>query len=1158
MRDESGNENLPKTSAGGSPVGAAASEGEQARPMPQPASLPSHVHLLPPPLHLCLRGLASLQLAVVAIAVYAVVLAAATFIEKYHGSAAARGAVYDTAWFAAIHVVLAVNVLSAMLIRLPWRWRQIGFLVTHGGILVLLAGCALTHWKGVEAQLSVYEGHAAHVAAIDRPQKDGEDEKAEPLDLGFQVYLHQFRRRLDPGSGMPSLYSSRVDFLALSNPPKPLKDEKKLREDVLITLNAPVDFTDPQKGRTYRFFQASFREPWLPGDAEFDELAGDDRSRDQIYLSVLSMNYDPGRGLKYLGSLLIVVGIGIVYDLRRVAVDKSLAVSHAPSTSALRREIMLASVAVFFLGASVHAEDEPLDWSTWRHLPVLSEGRVAPLDTFARQTVEMICGRANPALRMSDAQSDGETRKFEAAKLFFSWLVEPEKWEHVPFLPADEELRKYLYLRLWDKDGRWLRGASPAELEGGGPLLRRWDKLHQRVEEGRNLDLSSTEKDIGRLLDALGKYRRLTLDPKSPQNLLWWPSNRARMAADALKRLSGDPEVAKRISSDAKTAKLAVQVVDAWQKIIAAMHGGGLSREKIEPAVAEFARAADRLASRLATPDDAALTALAVNLRHQAAEMQMAFYGAGEILRLVPALDAGALEENRTPEDDASPWLSFQALLYGSDDLLRAYPQSELKKVRKAFTEVKAAYLDRGAADRPHKFSVAMKRFAESLRALAERIEPLRQQLPLRHRDRELIEATAYPPAGSTAAEVFYNRLDPFFWSWAVSLAATLCLVLAVGRWREQMFWLGAAVLVAGQAIGIAGMGLRGYITGLAPLTGMFETVEFVALYAGLLGLWFTLSPLWRGNLRPRCDEGEGWALQCPPTEAGSAITSAAGAGETPAPQHLVGTEVPTPRAHEDFVFQRRLFAVAGAIVSFTAAALAYYAPATVMHRDIGAVTPILRDNFWLAVHVVTIMASYASAAVALILGCIALGYYLFGRYSDESNTHRLPPEACHTLAGFIYTAIKITVLLLAAGTILGALWADQAWGHFWSWDPKETWALISLLVYLLILHLRCLILRTRSLGWSGDFAMAVAAVFGFTAIVCTWYFVNFVWGSGMHSYGSGSGGMWAVIGAIAATWLFLSAAAARHLLEIVGRSLPASPQPSPIAENEETGGTSC
>ena len=87
-------------------------------------------------------------------------------------------------------------------------------------------------------------------------------------------------------------------------------------------------------------------------------------------------------------------------------------------------------------------------------------------------------------------------------------------------------------------------------------------------------------------------------------------------------------------------------------------------------------------------------------------------------------------------------------------------------------------------------------------------------------------------------------------------------------------------------------------------------------------------------------------------------------------------------------------------------------------------------------------------------------------------------------------------MLLLTAGTILGALWADKAWGRFWAWDPKEVWALISLLVYLLMLH-------TRHAGWSRNFGMAFTAVFGFTAILFTWYGVNFMMGSGMHSYGS-------------------------------------------------------
>jgi cytochrome c biogenesis factor len=189
----------------------------------------------------------------------------------------------------------------------------------------------------------------------------------------------------------------------------------------------------------------------------------------------------------------------------------------------------------------------------------------------------------------------------------------------------------------------------------------------------------------------------------------------------------------------------------------------------------------------------------------------------------------------------------------------------------------------------------------------------------------------------------------------------------------------------------------------------------------------------------------------------------------------------------------------------------------------LGSAAPILRDNFWLAVHVVTIMTSYASAAIALILGNIALGYYLFGRYRD-----RRPPEACAVLAGFTYTAIQITVLLLTAGTILGALWADKAWGRFWGWDPKEVWALVSLLVYILILH-------ARYVGWSGNFGMAVAAVLGATAVLFTYYGVNFLLDAGMHSYGSGSGGKWQVVSVVGLEWLFLAAAATRYMIEMGG-----------------------
>ncbi|MGD0384030.1 MAG: cytochrome c biogenesis protein CcsA, partial [Thermoguttaceae bacterium] len=205
--------------------------------------------------------------------------------------------------------------------------------------------------------------------------------------------------------------------------------------------------------------------------------------------------------------------------------------------------------------------------------------------------------------------------------------------------------------------------------------------------------------------------------------------------------------------------------------------------------------------------------------------------------------------------------------------------------------------------------------------------------------------------------------------------------------------------------------------------------------------------------------------------------------------------------------------------------------------------------------------------ALAWGLGNIALGYYLLGRYRDaepaqdipslfgrgvrgepltltlsghrpkvgrerglEENLSghafaRRPPEICATLAGFIYKATQVAVLLLAAGTILGALWADVAWGRFWGWDAKEVWALVSLLVYITILH-------GRYAGWSGNFGLAVGSVLGATAILMAWYGVNFFLGSGLHSYASGAGGQWEVGTAIVINWIFVLAAAFRYRLE--------------------------
>ena len=135
------------------------------------------------------------------------------------------------------------------------------------------------------------------------------------IDLGFDVYLNKFTRKLDPGTSQPSHYSSEVDFLELNETTK-AKKQKKLQEDVLISMNAPVDFADPKTGISYRLFQSSFNGPFEPGNPLFERIVGEDLDRERLFLSVLSINHDPGRGLKYVGSLLIVLGIFIMYYMR--------------------------------------------------------------------------------------------------------------------------------------------------------------------------------------------------------------------------------------------------------------------------------------------------------------------------------------------------------------------------------------------------------------------------------------------------------------------------------------------------------------------------------------------------------------------------------------------------------------------------------------------------------------------------------------------------------------------------------------------------------------------------------------------------------------------------------------------------------------------------
>jgi ABC-type transport system involved in cytochrome c biogenesis permease subunit len=163
----------------------------------------------------------------------------------------------------------------------------------------------------------------------------------------------------------------------------------------------------------------------------------------------------------------------------------------------------------------------------------------------------------------------------------------------------------------------------------------------------------------------------------------------------------------------------------------------------------------------------------------------------------------------------------------------------------------------------------------------------------------------------------------------------------------------------------------------------------------------------------------------------------------------------------------------------------------SVLDPSINPLVPVLRNNFWLTIHVLTITLSYGAFTLALGVANFTVGLYLF-------RPERTQPQ--QTLQLFIYRSIQIGVVLLAAGTILGGVWANQSWGRFWGWDPKEVWALIALLGYLALLH-------GRFAGWVKGFGLTIGAIVAYLLILMAWYGVNFILGVGLHSYGFSSGG---------------------------------------------------
>ncbi len=292
-----------------------------------------------------------------------------------------------------------------------------------------------------------------------------------------------------------------------------------------------------------------------------------------------------------------------------------------------------------------------------------------------------------------------------------------------------------------------------------------------------------------------------------------------------------------------------------------------------------------------------------------------------------------------------------------------------------------------------------------------------------------------YPGTDTIERELWYNRVNPFRKAWLFSLLATLALAggLLFGlRWRKAgggLYVAGLLASVGCLAWAIAGFVCRVTIAGRPPVSNMYESLIWVAFMVLVCGLLL------------------------------------------------------------EAVYRRGIIALAATLVATLGFVLADQLPLT-FSPALQPLQAVLRSNYWLVVHVLPMVSSYAPFALAWGLGNLNLGLILFA--PDRR-------DLIQALSLFCYRAIQIGVLLLFLGTMLGGFWAAESWGRFWGWDPKEVWALIALLCYLIPLH-------ARYLGWVRDFGLAVGAVVCFAAVVMAWYGVNFVLGAGLHSYGFGNG----------------------------------------------------
>jgi len=817
-------------------------------------------------------------------------------------------------------------------------------------------------------------------------------------------------------------------------------------------------------------------------------------------------------------------------------------------------------------------------------LPLMHTGRIKPLDTVAREEIKLIYTRETIQL----PGEDGKTiTRWSPVAAFLDWTVRPKFWDNQPIIAVEYLPLKRLILAEQVKDGLETVAGKAKTSEADRTRIKAVLALAEidagairsvvregTLDEADALTLEKLATKVGEETRWLSpddlEEAEVTIEGKKTPFVAWLDQI-TRMGGDEGSMSGGAP---KRSDLEQKAFEVGIKL--GHYRAIRDKQGMGMVPLLVMPRPTNPAMLAFSSDSYKKAVESRGQGLSTLELE-SAANLNQYFRDTPIQDQAMPGTDPKFDARYTQWLKEKSAWVPLGVLREAPiEELAKAgYPTAKVEAFRAAFKAMEEAEL----ANPGHAAQIPAEDLIESARDLGSEVN-----------------VTYYPVPEAMAREVHFNDLAPFFKApiaYGVGLLALIFSLLSTnfgtamklesvfGKLSKSLYMIGIAGLAAGIGLEAYGFFLRIKITSFAPVTNMYETVIWVAMISSIIG--FVLEAIYRKT----------WAAL-----AASGIA-------------LVGT------------------------------GLAATVP--LLDPDIHTLPPVLRSNFWLTIHVLTIVSSYAAFALAMGLGMAATSLYLTATYkrsvnlfgmalpmipgiplliagylalekfyaeagtvstfqsygfwpslavvtvggtmtgaaifamlgelvnrsifrkslglsgvdlseelaqpktfqveepprvakpilvNDEARARAMQATAAQIkpISSFIYRSMQVGILLVTAGTFLGGWWADVSWGRFWGWDPKEVWALITLLVYLIPLH-------GRFAGWVNTFWLVMASVVCFLSVLMAWYGVNFVLGVGLHSYGAGAGGQKQVfIATVVMLGYAAGAAWRRHLSQQVAR----------------------